>query len=310
MRFGLLSGVLWGLDTVILGIGLAMSPYIGSVEALAFASIAASFLHDAFCAGWLFIYMAAKCRLGETWRVLRTRSGAVVVVGALLGGPIGMSGYVIAIANLGAAYTAIISAFYPAFGALLSYLILKERMGKGQLVALFFGLFGVMGVGLLSAGDSQVVNAPLGLLGAAMTVIGWGSEAVLCAWGMKDDSVDNETALQIRETASALVYGIVVLPAAGAWAFTAEAAPSFATCFIALAGLAGAVSYLSYYKGISDIGASRSMALNISYSAWSVLFGFLLLGSVPSFATVVCCVLILAGTILSACDWNELFGRA
>ena len=309
MRFGLLSGVLWGLDTVILGIGLAMSPYIGSAEALAFASIVASFLHDAFCAGWLFIYMAAKRRLGETWRALRTRSGAVVVAGALLGGPIGMSGYVIAIANLGAAYTAIISAFYPAFGALLSYLILKEHMGRGQMVALFFGLLGVMGVGLLSAGDSQVVNAPFGLLGAAMTVIGWGSEAVLCAWGMKDDNVDNETALQIRETASALVYGAAVLPVIGAWPFTVEAAPSFATCFIALAGLAGAVSYLSYYRGISDIGASRAMALNISYSAWSVLFGFLLLGSVPSFATVVCCVVILAGTILSACDWKELFGR-
>lgn len=310
MRFGLLSGVLWGLDTVILGIGLAMSPYIGSAEALAFASIAASFLHDAFCAGWLFMYMAAKRRLGETWRALRTRSGVVVVAGALLGGPIGMSGYVIAIANLGAAYTAIISAFYPAFGALLSYLILKEHMGKGQMVALFFGLLGVMGMGLLSAGDSQVVNAPLGLLGAAMTVVGWGSEAVLCAWGMKDDSVDNETALQIRETTSALVYGIAALPAMGGWAFTIEAAPSFATCFIALAGLTGAVSYLSYYKGISDIGASRAMALNISYSAWSVLFGFLLLGSVPSFATVVCCVVILVGTILSACDWSELFGRA
>ena len=310
MRFGLLSGVVWGLDTVILGIGLAMSPYIGSAEALAFASIVASFLHDAFCAGWLFIYMAAKRRLGETWRALRTRSGAVVVAGALLGGPIGMSGYVIAIANLGAAYTAIISAFYPAFGALLSYLILKERMGRGQMVALFFGLLGVMGVGLLSAGDSQVVNAPLGLLGAAMTVIGWGSEAVLCAWGMKEDNVDNETALQIRETASALVYGAAVRPVIGAWPFTVEAAPSFATCFIALAGLAGAVSYLFYYKGISVIGASRAMALNISYSAWSVLFGFLLLGSVPSLSTVVCCVVILAGTILSACDWNELLGRA
>lgn len=310
MRYGLLSGILWGLDTVILGIGIAMSPYIGSAEALAFASIVASFLHDAFCACWLFIYMAVKHRLGETWRALRTRSGAVVVAGALLGGPIGMSGYVIAIANLGAAYTAIISAFYPAFGALLSYLILKERMGKGQLVALFVGLLGVMGMGLLSSGDSQVVNAPLGLLGAAMTVVGWGSEAVLCAWGMRDDSVDNETALQIRETASAIVYGVVVLPVMGAWAFTIEAVPSFATCFIVLAGLAGAVSYLSYYKGISVIGASKAMALNISYSAWSVLFGFLLLGSVPTAMTVVCCVVILAGTILSACDWSELFGHA
>lgn len=308
MRFGLLSGILWGLDTVILGIGMAMAPYVGSAEAMAFASIVGSFLHDALCAIWLLVYMGARHRLGDTLAALRTRSGKVVMLGALLGGPIGMTGYVIAIANLGAAYTAIISAFYPAFGAALAFLLLKEKMGRGQIVALFVALFGVMAMGLLSAGDSQIVNAPIGLLGAALTVVGWGSEAVLCAWGMRDDNVDDETALHIRETTSALVYGIVVLPLSGAWGFAAQAAPSAATGVIALAGLAGVASYLFYYRGISAIGAAKAMALNISYSAWAVVFGLLLLGAVPTPATVACCVAIVAGTVLAASDWGELFG--
>lgn len=158
MRFGLLSGILWGLDTVILGIGMAMAPYVGSAEAMAFASIVGSFLHDAFCAIWLLVYMGARHRLGDTLAALRTRSGKVVMLGALLGGPIGMTGYVIAIANLGAAYTAIISAFYPAFGAVLAFLLLKEKMGRGQIVALFVALFGVMAMGLLSAGDSHKIG--------------------------------------------------------------------------------------------------------------------------------------------------------
>lgn len=308
MRFGLLSGILWGLDTVILGIGMTMAPYVGSAEAMAFASIVGSFLHDAFCAIWLLVYMGARHRLGDTLAALRTRSGKVVMLGALLGGPIGMTGYVIAIANLGAAYTAIISAFYPAFGAVLAFLLLKEKMGRGQIVALFVALFGVMAMGLLSACDSQIVNAPSGLLGAALTVVGWGSEAVLCAWGMRDDNVDDETALHIRETTSALVYGIAVLPLFGAWGFASKAAPSAATSFIALAGLAGVASYLFYYRGISAIGAAKAMALNISYSAWAVVFGLLLLGTMPTPATVVCCVAIVAGTVLAASDWGELFG--
>jgi drug/metabolite transporter (DMT)-like permease len=308
MRFGLLSGILWGLDTVILGIGMTMAPYVGSAEAMAFASIVGSFLHDAFCAIWLLVYMGARHRLGDTLAALRTRSGKVVMLGALLGGPIGMTGYVIAIANLGAAYTAIISAFYPAFGAVLAFLLLKEKMGRGQIVALFVALFGVMAMGLFSAGDSQIVNAPIGLLGAALTVVGWGSEAVLCAWGMRDDNVDDETALHIRETTSALVYGIAVLPLFGAWGFASKAAPSAATSFIALAGLAGVASYLFYYRGISAIGAAKAMALNISYSAWAVVFGLLLLGTMPTPATVVCCVAIVAGTVLAASDWGELFG--
>ena len=52
MRYGLMSGILWGLDTVVLGIALSMSPYVGTLEAVAFASIASSFLHDFFCAAW------------------------------------------------------------------------------------------------------------------------------------------------------------------------------------------------------------------------------------------------------------------
>lgn len=310
MKYGLLSGILWGLDTVVLGIALSMSPYIGTVEAIAFASIASSFLHDFICAIWLFIYMAVKHRLGDTIRALRTRSGLVVVAGALLGGPIGMTGYVIAINNIGAAYTAIISAFYPALGAFLSFVLLKEHMDRKQLCALVVALLGVMAMGYISAGSSEMGDPVIGLLGAALTVIGWGSEAVLCAWGMRDDAVDNETALHIRETTSALVYAVVVLPLFGAWAFTLDAAPSLATGVVALSGLAGAISYLFYYKGIAKIGAAKAMALNISYSAWAVAFGFLLQGTVPSLVTIVCCIVILCGTVLAASDWKELFGKA
>ena len=309
MKYGLFSGILWGLDTVVLGIALSMSPYIGTAEAIAFAAIASSFLHDAGCAIWLMIYMGAKRRLKDTLAALKTRSGKVVILGALLGGPIGMTGYVIAINNIGAAYTAIISAFYPALGAFLSFVLLKEKMDKKQIAALVVALVGVMAMGYISAGDSEMGNATLGLIGAVLAVIGWGSEAVLCAWGMRDDAVDNETALQIRETTSALVYGIVVLPLFGAWGFTTSATPSLATGVIALSALAGTASYLFYYKGISLIGAAKAMALNISYSAWAVVFGFVLQGTVPTPATVFFCVLILAGTVLAASDWNELFGR-
>ena len=309
MRFGLFSCILWGLDTVVLGIALSMAPFIDTPEAIAFAAVASSFLHDAACAIWLAIYMGIRGRLKDTLAALKTRSGLVVIAGALLGGPIGMTGYVIAINNIGAAYTAIISAFYPALGAFLSYVLLKEKMSAKQIASLIVALFGVMAMGYISAGDSEMGNTTIGLVGAILAVIGWGSEAGLCAWGMKDDAVDNETALQIRETASALVYGIAVLPLFGAWGFTAHAIPNFATGIVALSALAGTASYLFYYKGISVIGAAKAMALNISYSAWAVAFGFILQGTVPTPATVFFCILILVGTILAASDWNELFGR-
>ena len=310
MRYGIASGILWGLDTVVLGIGLAMAPFVGTPEALALAAIVGAFLHDAACALWLFGYMGARRRLRDTLAALKTRSGKVVMLGALLGGPLGMTGYVVAINNIGAGYTAIISAFYPAFGALMAFLVLKERMRPRQFAALACALCGVMVMGYATSGDAASGNAVLGLAGAVVCVVGWGSEAVLCAWGMRDDAVDNETALQIRETTSAVVYALVVLPLFGAWGFTASAVPTLATGVVALSGLAGAASYLFYYKGIATIGAARGMALNITYSAWAVVFGLVLLGSVPSVLQVVCCVVIMAGTVLVACDWDELAGRA
>ena len=309
MGFGLLGGMLWGLDTVILGIGMAMAPYIGTAQAAAYAAIAGAFLHDLFCALWLLIYMGVKKRLGDTIRALRTRAGKAVMLGALLGGPIGMTGYVVAIANIGSAYTAIISAFYPAVGAFLAIFLLKERMRFGQVVALFAALAGVVVMGYTASGVSEVANAPLGIAGALCCVLGWGSEAALVAWGMRDEAVDNETAIQIRETTSALVYAIAVIPIFGAWPFTVQAAPSGATAFILLAGLAGASSYLFYYKGISRIGAARGMATNVTYSAWAVVFGMVLLGSVPTAVSIVCCIVIMCGTILAACNWDELFNR-
>ncbi len=312
IKFGLTSGLLWGLDTVILGIALTMSPYIGTAEAIAYAAIASSALHDIFCAIWLFIYMAIKGRLKDTWAALKTRSGKVVVLGALLGGPIGMTGYVIAIDNIGAGYTAIISSIYPAVGTFLAAIILKERMAPKQLVALFAAIGGIIAMGYISSGGGEMgANPTLGFIAALAAVIGWGSEAVICGWGMKDDAVDNETALQIRETTSGLVYAILVLPMFGAWAFTAHALPSLATGVVALAALAGVTSYLFYYKSIaSPIGAAKSMALNISYSAWAVLFALILQGTIPNVASVICCIVILVGTILAASDWKELFGKA
>ena len=308
MKYGLFSGCLWGLDTVILGIALTMVPFIGTAEALALGAIVSSALHDVCCALWLLLYMGVRGRLKDTLAALKTRSGKVVILGALLGGPIGMTGYVIAINNIGAGYTAIISSFYPAFGTLMAVLLLKEKITPGRVVALIVALAGISAMGYLSA-DTTVTGDPIiGLLGALAAVFGWGSEAVLCAWGMRDDAVDNETALQIRETTSALVYLIVVLPIFGAWAFTWNAIPNPGTAVVALAALAGTCSYLFYYKGISVIGAARGMALNISYSAWAVLFGLILLGTVPGPVEIVCCIAILCGTILAACDWGELFG--
>lgn len=306
MKFGILSGLTWGLDTVILGMALMLVPFFGSPE----AAITSAFLHDAACAVILFIYMGVRGRLGATVRAAKTRSGRAVMGAALLGGPIGMTGYLIAINNIGPGFTAIISTFYPAFGAVLAFVFLKERMLPRQFMALLVALGGVIVIGWVSSGAEVPGSAVVGISAALLCVVGWGSEAVILAWAMRDEAVDNETALQIRETTSGLVYALVLIPIFGAVRFSFEAMASPAMGVLALAALAGTASYLFYYTAINRIGAARSMALNISYSAWAVVFGIILLGAIPTPIVIICCIIILIGTVLAASpDWKELSFR-
>ena len=307
-RYGFFSGALWGLDTVVLAIALAMIPFDGFDQ----SALAGAVLHDVACALILVIYMALRGRLKDTWAALRTRPGKSVIAAALLGGPIGMSGYLIAIDNIGPGLTAIISTFYPALGTLLAFILLKERMAPRQIVALLVALGAIVATGWSATSESiSGGNAILGVAGALACVIGWGSEAVILTCGMRDEAVDNEVALQIRETTSALVYLFVVAPIAGVFGFTLHSLAHLSAGVVALAGLAGTASYLFYYKALSAIGASRGMALNISYSAWAIIFALAFPPhTIPTLTQVICCVVILVGTVLAATsNWGDLLPK-
>lgn len=303
MKWGIFSGALWGLDTSILALALVFVPFLDASE----SSLSSALLHDVTAALVLLVYMGLRGRLRDSLAAVKTQSGRAVILGALLGGPFGMTGYLIAINHIGPGFTAIISTFYPAVGTVLAFVFLKERMSPKQIIALLVALGAIVMIGYSSTQTVTEGNPVLGVIAALACVFGWGSEAVILAWGMRDDAVDNETALHIRETTSALVYVIVVAPIAGVVGFTLRAIPTAGTGVIAIAAIAGTASYLFYYKAIDTVGASRGMALNISYSAWAVIFAFLLQGTVPSVLQIVCCVVILVGTVLAATpNWKEL----
>lgn len=303
MKWGIFSGALWGLDTSILALALVFVPFLDASE----SSLSSALLHDVTAALVLLVYMGLRGRLRDSLAAVKTQSGRAVMLGALLGGPFGMTGYLIAINHIGPGFTAIISTFYPAVGTVLAFVFLKERMSPKQIIALLSALGAIVMIGYSSTQTVTEGNPVLGVIAALACVFGWGSEAVILAWGMRDDAVDNETALHIRETTSALVYVIVVAPIAGVVGFTLRAIPTAGTGVIAIAAIAGTASYLFYYKAIDTVGASRGMALNISYSAWAVIFAFLLQGTVPSVLQIVCCVVILVGTVLAATpNWKEL----
>ena len=101
MLIGLAGGALWALDTVILGMALALPVFTGDPRAAILAPFASTFLHDLCSSLWMLGYTGLRRQYKAVWQALRTRGGRFVVLGALLGGPVGMTGYVLAINALG-----------------------------------------------------------------------------------------------------------------------------------------------------------------------------------------------------------------
>ena len=293
---GMTSAATWGLDTVLMSLVLVMTPFLPD-EAVFLAPFVTAFFHDTFSAIWVFLYLACKKELGNLFIAMKTRSALFVVIAALMGGPIGMTGYLLAVKLIGPSYTAIISSLYPAVGAILSYFILKEKINKKAWIGLICAIVGVTVLGYTSG---QAGTSMVGFLCAFLCVIGWGSECVICAYGMKGDEVSSEFALQIRQLTSAIVYGVLIVPIVGGIGLSVEVLRTNVIWWISATALSGTVSYLFYYNAIYRIGPTRAMGLNITYVVWSIIFDKLINGTEISARTILCSILVIAGVYFVA----------
>lgn len=307
MITGLLGGILWALDTVILGIALSKAGFVSTPQAVALAPFISTFFHDLFSSLWMILYTTVKRQWKNVIYAVKTKSGKCIMLGALLGGPIGMSGYVAAIHFMGASYTAIVTSVYPAIGALLAKIFLKEEKMKWyQFISLGVSILGVILLGYTPGGADDVNNLYLGFGCAILCVVGWASEGVICAYGMKEPRITNEHALQIRQLISAVTYGLIIIPLLKGWGVAADLFLTRESAIILAAAFFGTASYLMYYKAIAKIGPSKAMPLNITYSAWSIVFSIFLLHTLPDLRSVLCCIIIVTASIITATDFRGI----
>ncbi len=309
MLFGISAGITWALETIIIGIALGMAPFIEDKRAVFLAPFVSTFIHDGCSAIWACIYNTVRGQLPDVFKALKTKSGKFVMLAGVIGGPVGMTGYIMSINYMGASIGAVASAVFPAIGAVLAYIFLKEEMKWYRWVLLGITLLGVYG--LSYSPEISINNFWLGITGALMCSFGWGIEAVILAKCFKDPSVKNEYALQIRQTTSALIYGVILLPVLKGWGFTVNLFKGESIKvlpIIALAALFATISYLCYYKAIAKIGASKAMALDVTYAAWSIFFTVVILRdfSVLSPLTVGCALIVIVCGVLAAADFKEL----
>lgn len=300
---GVLSGATWGLDAVMLGVVMVMAPFVENPILLLAGGVLCSALHDVFSALWLFGYMGMKGRLGELSSAIKTKDGRWCALAAIFGGPLAMTFYTLAISEGGAALAASVTAIYPLLGTALAVLILKEKTGLQTWIGLVVCVIGIIIIGWSPAGMENV-NISLGLLLALVAAIGWATEGVLCGYGMKAGVVDPYLALLIRYATSAIVYIFIVSPLFGGGFVNAgigiTAIFSYTPCWIllTLTALVGMLSFLCWYTSIDNIGATKGLCLNVTYSFWSVCFTLLLSIFLPEYFSGALSWFIAIGSIL------------
>lgn len=301
---GLISGLTYGIYTTLVMIAGYYEPLAAAVGLLA-APFVTSGLNDLFAGIWLTIYNAKSGRLPEIGRSLKTFPGKMILLGALFGGPIANGAYLVGLALAGA-YAIPISATCALFGALFSWVFLKQKPTKRVVAGMALCVIGAIVINFVKPEGAE--NFTLGIICALIAAISWGLEGMISSYG--GALLDTDVAVNIRELFSGIVDLFIIVPIIGAVPLlTGTIRAGIPLLWLAAAGLSAAVSFLCWYKSNSTAGCAIGMSLNVTYAFWGVLFCVMFLGQELTATIVAGSVIIVCGAVLVTMNPLDLFKK-
>lgn len=301
--FGVIVGIAWGLDGVLMG-RVGANEIFSTFE---LSPLVTALFHEGFCLIWVALYLVFAKQIKGLFTLIKTKKGLVTAVAALVGAPIGMSAYLLAIKYASAPYASSISVIYPGVGAVLSYLILKEKLSVRAMIGISVSLFGSF---MLGFNPSSAVPAEFfkGVLFALVAVLGWALEGVIIGFAMKhiknEDHIKAtpQQFLALRYLVSTVAYAVIVVPAIGGYGVASDIVSSGLVWNYAGIAILGAITYLSWYKAVDLIGAAMGTALNSTAALWSIIFTAVLFGEKITLSLAIWGVVIVIGVFIFAID--------
>ena len=301
MLNALLSGIFWGADTSFMGYYFSMYSIYFMVPLL--FPIFITFIHDMVSALLINISILITGRLKVVIKDIKKAKSKYIWLGSLLGGPVGMCSFILAINYIGPSITAIISSIYPAVGLFFAYIFLKEKRKPYQVVALFIAIAFIIALGFID--EDHANRSVMGIIFALLCACAWGSEAVLCSYGMKSGEISNLSAICIRQNLSMITYGVVLSLDFVFFSYGESIDINSSLSYVGMAAIFGSTSYYCYYRALANIGVSRAMALNISYTAFSAIFSYLLFGMELTISQMLIGFCIEVSGLISAYDFEK-----
>ena len=301
MLNALFSGIFWGADTSFMGYYFSMYSIYFAVPLM--LPIFITFIHDMVSALLINISILITGRLKAVITDIKKAKSKYIWLGSLLGGPIGMCSFILAIEYTGPTITAIISSIYPAVGLFFAYIFLKEKRKPYQVVALFIAIAFIIALGFIDEGHTN--RSIMGIIFALVCACAWGSEAVLCSYGMKSGEISNLSAICIRQNLSMITYGTMMTLYFIFFQYGESIDFNSSLAYVGMAAIFGSTSYYCYYRALATIGVSRAMALNISYTAFSAIFSYLLFGIELTISQMLIGFCIVVSGLISAYDFEK-----
>lgn len=311
VSIGAIAGMLWGLGGIIISMAFLKEPFNSfSKLSLYIVPLVGACLTDLISGVSTFFINMNRGKVKEYIRVIRTKPGKFIMLASVFGGPLAMSGYYAGMYLAGPFYAMAITAIYPAVGAILSRIFLKEKISKNAWIGIMLCIIGAIVVSYVAPTIDAYPHFGLGILFCILCTIGWGLEGVICAYGM--DLVDPDLAIGIRWITSFTIYFLLVLPfvagiGVAGYQLFAQSLTS-PVIFLLIAGaVVNAISYFWYYNSINMSGVSRALALMITYALWGVIFGWIFNGSANiTINVVIGAIVIVAGALLVAGKPSDL----
>lgn len=301
---GLISGLTYGIYTTLVLVAGYYEPLAGAVGLLA-APYVCSGLNDLFAGLWLSAYNIKNKKFLEVPKSLKTKPGKMIALGSLLGGPVANGAYLIGLALAGA-YAIPISATCSLFGAIFAWIFLKQKPTKRVVAGMVICVVGAMIINWAKPEGSS--NFTLGIICALTAAICWGLEGMFSSFG--GEELDPEISVNLRELISGIVDLAIIVPLVGATGLlggTLKAGTP--VIWLLVAGLAAAVSFLTWYKSNAMVGCAIGMSLNVTYAFWGVLFCVLFLGQELTVTIVTGSIVIVLGAVIVTMNPLDLFRK-
>ncbi|SKA76071.1 hypothetical protein SAMN05443428_101134 [Caloramator quimbayensis] len=290
----LFSGLMYGFYSAFLTLGMKNGVwadwYGANTAALSVFVITyllgalGSAVNDICSAIWAMIVAAVKGKFGDFLRCINSVPGRVMILAALIGGPISSTAYVVGLQMAGSIVIPI-TALCPAIGAILGRILFKQQLNKRMTLGIIICVAASFIIGSTSIGADAQKGAFAGICIAFIAALGWGFEG--CVAGYGTSMIDPEIGITIRQATSGIANLIILLPIFGIMAGNAKLSMELAyqaftsgssMIWFAVSGLCAYLSYMSWYRGNSMCGVALGMACNGTYSFWGPFCCYIVLG--------------------------------